>query len=398
MTGRLISLCVTTTLIIFLAITFYQVVAPFLLPLFLAGIAAVICQPVFQWFTARMPTYPRLAAGVTTGTVVGVFLVPIALIIFVMTAQLASTVKGVLADGAVNHLVDKIQTEFHIDRVAARLEPVLGSEVDETRLKQEIQRNVEKASTWLANQTVGLAGSAIGLLGGMVTLIVQLGMFVIALYYFLADGPGFLNTAQSLIPMEGHYQQDLITRFNDTIRAVVAGTFIAALVQGLLTAIMLRIFGIPNFVMIFVLAGFCSLIPMLGTALVWGPVALWFAANGQIVEASLLTALGALVIGSTDNVIRAYVLQSGARLHPLLAFVCVLGGIQVMGLWGIFIGPLVASILHALIEIFNSELVELSQERTQHGPPEPLAHQPESLNATPEIASTPATDNETPTL
>ena len=72
---------------------------------------------------------------------------------------------------------------------------------------------------------------------------------------------------------------------------------------------------------------------------------------------------GSVVVGTMDNVIRTYILQSDARLHPLLAFISVLGGLQMMGLWGVFIGPIVASCLHALVKIFNTELKEFSNEK-----------------------------------
>jgi predicted PurR-regulated permease PerM len=144
---------------------------------------------------------------------------------------------------------------------------------------------------------------------------------------------------------------------------VIAGTFMAALAQGLAATVFLYLFGFRQFFILFPLAVFCSLIPLVGTGLVWGPCALWLLVTGHVWQAVTLVALGAGVVSMLDNVVRAYVLQSDAKLHPLLAFVCVLGGIQVMGLWGVFIGPLVASILHALILIFNAELAELSRDR-----------------------------------
>jgi predicted PurR-regulated permease PerM len=105
------------------------------------------------------------------------------------------------------------------------------------------------------------------------------------------------------------------------------------------------------------------MVPLFGTWLVWGPCVIWLLLHGIWLPALVFLVLGVAVIGTMDNVIRTYILQSDAQLHPLLAFVSVLGGVQVMGLWGVFIAPIVASILHALIVIFNTEISVLSKER-----------------------------------
>ena len=85
--------------------------------------------------------------------------------------------------------------------------------------------------------------------------------------------------------------------------------------------------------------------------------------QGHVWSAGLLTAFGLGVVGTLDNVIRTVVLNNDAKLHPLLAFVCVLGGLKVMGLWGVFVGPVVAACLHTLLEIFNSELRAFARDK-----------------------------------
>jgi hypothetical protein len=140
-------------------------------------------------------------------------------------------------------------------------------------------------------------------------------------------------------------------------------TFMAALVQGVATTLALWLAGFENLFILFILATVASLIPMAGAWLIWGPCAVILVARGQVGAAVLLAVYGVAVVGMIDNVVRTYVLRSDTKLHPLLALISVLGGLQVLGLWGVFIGPIVASCLHALIKIFNIELVEFSRER-----------------------------------
>ena len=126
--------------------------------------------------------------------------------------------------------------------------------------------------------------------------------------------------------------------------------------------------GFGHFFLFTIVATFSALIPLAGTWLVWLPCAVYLAYQGSWIWALLLAVYGFGLVGTLDNIIRAYVLHSDAKLHPLLAFVSVLGGLQVMGLWGVFIAPVVASCLYALIRIFNEELVDISRLQRERPP------------------------------
>lgn len=260
------------------------------------------------------------------------------------------------------------------------------------QLQAELERSLKQVLLSIAQRTFGAAGvaapgAAANILGILTSGIIGSLMFVIALYYFLADGPALLAASERLVPVHVDYQRQLRTRFELVVRAVVLATFLAALIQGLLTALAVSFAGFGLFFVFLFVAALVSLIPLAGTWLVWGPCAIWLAHEGHWGAAILLALFGAIVIGTMDNVIRTYVLQSDAKLHTLLAFVSVLGGVQVMGLWGVFIGPIVASCLHALVQIFNSELKEFSKAKfgtlENETAPEPAAQQtPEASKST----------------
>lgn len=391
---RLVSLIVVTLLIVVLGVTFYRVIAPFLLPLFLAGIIAMLVQPMQGFFERKTEGRTRVAAGLTTGTVVLGVSVPVVVIVLMATLQVFVFVSDVLQENKLDEVTSTIRTRLDINRVTERLHPFVSEEMTEAELKArllalrvELQENLQSGLQILVENTIGMANRAVGLMGSLAALTMQLLMLVIALYYFLADGPALVATSERLIPISVEYQRELRSRFNTVVRAVVSATFFSALAQGLATALMLcSYFGFGHFVIIFILATFASMVPLFGTWLVWGPCVIWLLLHGIWVPAILFLIIGVAVIGTMDNLIRTYVLQSDAQLHPLLAFVSVLGGVQVMGLWGVFIAPIVASILHALIVIFNTEISVLSKERQlaklqfppEFAPPEePAPQQPE---------------------
>lgn len=421
---RLVSLVILTSLIIFLGITFYQIVAPFLLPLFLAAVTSVWCQPLYSRCQRKLGGRSWLAAAATVTMVCTVLFVPLVLAVVTAAIQLRDFTS--LHQREITSNIEKLQ---HADRPSndelkgkirelavkaldfAKPIPDANASVEERdqvlaerqQILDELDQNLISFSEdagihlqELAMKSLGLAASGgwglttktFGLLGALVGGLVGLTMFLIGLYFFLCDGAPLLAATEKLIPMQVEYQRQLLREFTRVMQAVVSATMFSAIAQGAATAFALYCVGFHNFFLLFVLATFASLIPVAGTWLVWAPCAVWLWVDGSHGSAIFLTLIGIVVVGALDNVIKARVLGRDADLHPLLAFVSVFGGMQVMGLWGIFIGPVVACCLHALIKIFNTELDEFSKERFAQTSP---ATTPVSALSTPAVVPPTAT-------
>ncbi|QDU06656.1 putative inner membrane protein [Gimesia chilikensis] len=375
---RLVSLSIIFCLILFLGVTFFKVIMPFLLPLFLAAVVAMVSQPLLQYFIKRARGHVRIAAGITTTLIISAIFVPLCVGIFLGSLQLFTTVVNVLDEANWNKTVQMVREKVEVSNVKLHQfvewsNEYLGKEeaAEEGTTDQEqskvaddfIRKNLQATLVPIAKRSLGFAASTVGLLGTVFSAAIAWIMFVIALYYFLADGYVLVESTQSLIPVHLDYQRQLIDKFQKVVRAVVLGTFLAAIGQGLMTAIALYIVGFEHFFILLILATITSMVPLMGSWIIWGPCAGWLMYQGHWGAAIFLTLFGTLVVGTMDNVIRTYILQSDAKLHPLLAFVSVLGGLQMMGLWGVFIGPIVASCLHALVQIFNAELRAFSKEK-----------------------------------
>lgn len=359
--SRIVSLAVLLALIALLGGMFYQVIAPFLLPLFLAAVLAVICQPLQHFFLKMTKGRRAVSAALTTIVVTLIFVGPL-----VTGTFLAATKLYALADkrlgvdwlGGVDLIWQKVLTPS-LERIA----PMIPGGLSDQQLKvleQELTDSLRTLASRLAGTTFSIASSTVGM---FVSLAVAAGMFLTALYYFLADGPDILAAAEELIPLPVDHQRKLAARFAGTVRAVVTATFAASFAQGLATALALQVCGIGHFLIFLVVGSIASLIPLAGAWMVWGPCAIWLALQGHWAAAIGLSIWGIAVVGMLDNIVKMYVLQSEAELHPLIAFISVIGALQVMGLWGIFIGPIVASCLYALVQIFNIELKALAKDR-----------------------------------
>lgn len=368
--ARIVSLTVLTALIGFLGFMFFRVVSPFLLPLFLAAILAILCQPLFKHLVRRSNGRVRVAAGLTTAIVLFGFLVPLLLGITIAAIELYTYAVEHLAEENWQERVEALGAKFEDEALYDRFKPFIGDELTleefkerRRELQQRLVANTRESLKSVAGLTLGLAGATLDVLGTVAKALLSFLIFIVALYYFLADGPALLDAAEKLIPVHVEYQRELLQRFNTVLRAVILATFVSAIAQALATATMLYLAGMGHFFLFFTITVFTAVIPLAGTWVVWMPCVVWLFWQGNTVTALIVLVVGAAVIGTMDNLIKTYVLQSDAKLHPLLAFVSVLGGLQVWGLWGVFIGPMVASCLHALVQIFNVELTALSFER-----------------------------------
>lgn len=385
--NRSINLLVLLALLVMLGATFYQFVAPFLLPLFLAAVLAIVCQPVYIWLLERCGNQRRwLAAGLTTLGVVALVLIPILIGTMVAATQLVNFTRTYLsAETIAESRLWKDLLEPALTKVTAVVPPpsVPNEVPDESDtaareltevppaspaagyteiIRQQLAENAEGLAKNLAGTTLQLASSTVG---AFVSLSIATGMLLLAFFFFLQDGPELIVAAEELIPVPLQHQRELCHRFTKVTRAVVLATFLAAFAQGVATALALQVLGFGHFLVFLVVSTISALIPVAGTWIVWVPCAAWLAAHGHWGAAVGLTVWGAGVVGVLDNVVRTYVLQSDAELHPLLAFVSVLGALQVMGLWGIFVGPIVASCFSSLLIIFNQELKEFAKDSVQ---------------------------------
>ncbi len=397
---RLVSLAVLVTLIVVLGVSFFKVVAPFLLPLFLAAVVAMISQPLFRYFQKKLRGHVRLAAGVTTVALVAAVLVPVSLGIFIASVQVYTITQTALDSGQLDRWVTQIRKRLDRDALFRQVQPFLpvDASVQDPEKRRALQREqferyLEQWQQDLSAQLRGLArmlaalatqtvGTTVSLVGAIAAQLIALVIFLIALYYFLADGPKLLEAAEAMIPVHVEYQRELAGEFAKAVRAVIVATFAAAIAQGAVTSLLLWVIGraidqpaLCHVVLFWLLATLAALIPLAGTSLVWVPCAVWLVFIGHWGAALVLSLLAATVVGTLDNLIRVFVLKNDAQLHPLLAFVSVLGGLRVLGVWGVFVGPIIACTLHGLVKIFNEELREFSRERffILSGPDSPSA-------------------------
>lgn len=311
---------------------------PFFNVLLWAAVLAVVFYPMHRRIRAETRK-PTLAAAISTLMVILLILLPLT---FVTVA-----VIGELTDAAVRFQASDHQ--WTLPPAISRAVELAGRYVDIPQIDRT------RATAFLADrlQTWGaaLASSTLLIVGGAVGAVTQMLLVVFTLFYFFRDGEHIRQAAFEMAPLQRVQWQDIITRTKDVIAATVYGVLVIAAIQGVLGTFIFSVLGLPSPLLWGVVMFFLSMIPMAGAFLVWAPAALFLALSGSYGKAAVLVGWGILVIGSIDNVLSPRLVGRRARLHELLIFFAVLGGLQVFGVLGLVLGPVVVAMTLALVEM-----------------------------------------------
>lgn len=311
--------------LLLLSVTF---VLPFLDFFLLAVLLAYLLMPIQQRLESR--TRPRIAAAAIVLASVVVVILPLVFVARRTITEAVSLLRAIRT-GAVT----LAETERQILQVT-------GVEIDLANALQSAASGV---------QVTNLV-SAFGLL---THVIVGFGLTLFLLYYFLKDRADLLRWLHRTMPLSDAVQQRLAARLDEITGAVLHGHALVALVQGLLAGIGLAATGIPNATFWTVVMTVLSLLPVVGSFLVWGPASIYLFLNGQTVPAIGLFLWGAVVVGVSDDYLRPILVDRYAKINPSVIIVGVLGGIYVIGIMGIFFGPIVLAMLRATLDVFREE-------------------------------------------
>lgn len=205
-------------------------------------------------------------------------------------------------------------------------------------------------------------GGRAGIIAGRIVFGIII--FVVTIYFLFADGPQIAKQLMALSPMEDRYEEKLLAEFSLVARGVVSGSIVAALAQGLLAGVGFRIAGLQSIFLLTAVTALTAMIPFVGASMVWLPASLWLIfIDDRPTAGIVLMIYGAGVISTIDNLIKPWVLHDRAAMHPLAALIGVLGGIQALGLLGVFVGPMVVAFLQTLLGLLHRELLVFDSRR-----------------------------------
>lgn len=311
---------------------------PFVDVLLWAVVLAVVFYPVHRRIAGRV-RHAGAAAAVSTLLVIVTIIVPVTFITLAVVQELRAAAAS----------LDTRHPLAFLDPSAPILGPAVGW------LGQWVDIEQFKSMAFLRARLEGLTGtlaaSTLGIVGGAAVAVVQVFLVIFTLFYLFRDGEAIRQAGYDLLPLDREQANELVRRTREVIAASVYGVVVIAAIQGTLGGTIFWVLGLPSPLLWGVVMFFMAMIPMAGTPLVWGPAAVYLAVTGAWVKAAFLVGWGLLVVSSIDNFLSPRLVGRRARLHELLIFFGVLGGIDVFGVLGVVLGPVVVAVTLALITV-----------------------------------------------
>ena len=329
-------------LLILLSLAVALILWPFFGAVFWAGVLALLFSPVYQFLLKRWRGRRVLAALATLSLVLVMVILPLTLVA-------ASLVQEV---GNLYQRVKTGEVDFvrYFQQVVAALPSWVTGLLDRSGLA-DLAGLQARLSAAVAERGQAVATRVLGIGSDTVDFIVAFFVAMYVLFFLLLDGPRIVRNIRRAIPLQPEHKQRLLTQLAAVIRATVKGNVLVAIVQGTLGGLAFWVLGVHAPVLWGVVMAFLSLLPAIGAALIWAPVALYLLATGALWKGIALIAFGILVIGLIDNVLRPILVGKETRLPDYVVLVSTLGGLAIFGLNGFVLGPVIVAMFIVAFDI-----------------------------------------------
>jgi predicted PurR-regulated permease PerM len=315
----------------------YRLALPFLPAVTWALALAVVAHPLHERIAGRIKS-PDAAAGTAIALVAALVVTPGLFLLQLLVSQASRGAEALRAQVESGRLRAAVEGNPLLSRVAGWFGPDL---------------DVRAAADWVA----GSAGAYLSsFVGGSLWTLAQLLITFLTLFYLLRDRRKLLTAVRSLLPLSQSETDKLFGRVADTIYATVYSTFAVSLVQGVLGGLIFWWLGLPAPLLWGAAMFLLSLIPVLGAPVVWVPATIFLAVTGSGGKALVLAGWGLVVIGSIDNLLYPVLVGDRVRMHTLLVFFSVIGGLMLFGTAGLVLGPVAVVVTNLLIEVWRKRL------------------------------------------
>ena len=320
-------------IILFMGVIIFRQITPFLGGLLGALTMYILVRTHMNYLTEKRKMKRSISALLITAETIMVFLVPLGLIIWLVVNKLQDI------NLAPQTFIEPIQ------QVAEFIKEKTGYDV-------------------LGKDTLSFIVSILPRVGqiimeGASSLAVNLFVMIFVLYFMLIGGKKMEAYVNDILPFNEANTQEVIREINMSVRSNAIGIPLLAIIQGGVAMIGYLIFGAPNILLLGFLTCFATIIPMVGTALVWFPVAAYLAISGDWFHAIGLAAYGAIVVSQSDNLIRFILQKKMADTHPLITIFGVVIGLPLFGFMGVIFGPLLLSLFFLFVNMFKKEYLDL---------------------------------------
>jgi predicted PurR-regulated permease PerM len=327
----------------------FWVFRPFLLVFAVAACVALLLAPAQKRLARALGHRPTVAAALLVLVSTVVILVPVLTSLFLLARQFALFLEWI------------------------RAQPLLGPEELQRFWEQLPQRypGLRAWISWLQSQVTPVVSGGIEQLAGVANSLLQnvlgkvthaavdLGLFLLILFFLLRDGGRLRAELQPISPFSEEQERQIFDHLERTIKGALQAVVVVPVLQGILAGIGFMMFGVPQPFVWGTAVILAATVPLVGSPLGWVPACLYLALQGQTGPALGLLVYSAVVVSGSDNVVKPMLLRGSARIHPLLGFLSIIGGVLAFGVFGFLIGPVILSLVLSAIRIYRLDVLRV---------------------------------------
>jgi predicted PurR-regulated permease PerM len=327
----------------------FLIFKPFLSAIMIAAILTTLLKRPYHYFENLFRGHKVSSALLTCLLAIFVIVTPL----FIVVSLAIAEVNNLYADAGNRDKIEVVLNNvFRIIEGTPGLNLIIVRETfSEERLLSDITQFSSGALSFIQTAYQSITG-----------FVLWIFVLFFTLFYFLTDGKRGLRFMMDLSPLKDEHDKLLVQKFISMSRATLKSNLVIGVIQGFLGGMAFAIAGVPSPAIWGIIMVFFSIIPMVGTGIIWLPVGIIMLLNGNIWEGVFVLAFGSLVISSIDNILRPKLVGKDTEMHPLLIFFATVGGIFFFGLPGFIMGPIVLSLFMALGEIYRIEFQQQLKE------------------------------------
>ncbi len=331
-------------MLIVFTLAFIGVLMPFYGAVFWGIVLAILFAPMQRWLLTKTRQRPTPAALLTLGVIVLIVIIPLLLITAALIRE-GALLYSRMQSGEINFARYYEQTMAALPGWATNALDLVGLG-DTVAWRDKITAALTQGSQQIASRALDIGSNTLD-------LIVSFFITLYLAFFLIRDGEALARHIEHVVPLDPATKRPLFAKFTIVIRATVKGNVLVAAAQGALGGIAFWFLGVHAAILWAVLMAFLSLLPAIGAALIWVPVALYFLATGAVVKGLGLIAFGTFVIGLVDNVLRPLLVGRDTQMPDYLVLMSTLGGMAIFGLNGFVIGPVIAAMFIAVWDQFG---------------------------------------------
>jgi predicted PurR-regulated permease PerM len=328
-------------IVLFISAIFFAMIRYFFMAVVLAAIFSALAMPVFNRFERWFRGQKSLSAAMTMSTLLLMVFLPMAALLGIVAAQ---SIR--ISNLAAPWIQQQIREPAAFNQQLRTLPFYTELELYREDILQKAGELAGKTGTMLFNTVSSFTLTA-------VNDLFLLFIFLYTMFFFLRDGKLLLAKMLSYIPLPEADQQRLLDKFLSVTRATIKGTIVVGAVQGSLAGLALHFAGIDSALFWGTIMSVLSILPVLGSALVWIPAVIYLAATGQYPQAIGVSLFCIIVVGQIDNILRPILIGRDTQMPELLIFFGTLGGIGLFGVFGFILGPIVAALFMTVWEMYG---------------------------------------------